>query len=45
MYRKRLMKEAADAAKRRFNDFLLIFNQNDLFLWEAFIEGPEGTPY
>jgi ubiquitin-protein ligase len=39
------MKEATDAAKRKFNDYLLIFNQADLFLWEAFIEGPSGTPY
>lgn len=45
MYRQRLMKEAADAAKKKFNDYLLIFNQADLFNWEAFIEGPEGTPY
>lgn len=45
MYRQRLMKEAADAAKKKFNDYLLVFNQTDLFNWEAFIEGPEGTPY
>jgi len=31
------MKEAADAAKKKFNDYLLIFNQADLFNWEAFI--------
>ena len=40
MYRQRLMKEAAEAAKKRFNEYLLIFNQADLFSWEAFIEGP-----
>ena len=45
MHRQRLMKEACDAAKKKFNDYLLIFNPADLLAWEAFIEGPEGTPY
>lgn len=45
MYKQRLMKEATEAAKRRFNDYLLIFNSSDMFSWEAYIEGPQGTPY
>jgi peroxin-4 len=45
MYRQRLMKEAAEAGKKKFSHYLLVFNQADLFAWEAFIEGPEGTPY
>ena len=45
MHRQRLMKEACDAAKKKFDDYLLIFNPADLLTWEAYIEGPEGTPY
>ena len=45
MYKQRLMKEATEAAKRRFNEYLLVFNQSDLFSWEAYIQGPDGTPY
>lgn len=39
------MKEASEAAKKRFNEYLLVFNPNDLFSWEAYILGPDGTPY
>jgi peroxin-4 len=45
MYKQRLMKEAIEASKRQFNEFLLMFNENDLLSWEAFIEGPADTPY
>lgn len=45
MYKQRLMKEASEAAKKRFNEYLLIFNSSDLFSWEAYILGPDATPY
>lgn len=45
MYKQRLMKEAIEASKRQFNEFLLMFNENDLLSWEAFVEGPADTPY
>ena len=45
MYKQRLMKEATEAAKLRFTEYLLVFNQSDLFSWEAYILGPESTPY
>lgn len=45
MYRQRLMKEASDAAKKQFTEYLLIINPADFLSWEAYIEGPEGTPY
>lgn len=45
MYKQRLMKEAIEASKRKFNEFLLMFDEKDLLSWEAFIEGPKDTPY
>lgn len=45
MYKQRLMKEATEAARRTFTEYLLIFDQADLYNWQAFIEGPAGTPY
>ena len=39
------MKEAMEASKRRFNEFILMFNENDLLSWEAFVQGPKDTPY
>ena len=39
------MKEASDAAKKQFTEYLLIINPADFLSWEAYIEGPEGTPY
>lgn len=45
MYRQRLMKEAIEASKRKFDEFLLMFDEGDLMSWEVFIEGPKNTPY
>jgi ubiquitin-protein ligase len=39
------MKEAIEASKKKFNEFLLMYNENDLLAWEAFIQGPSDTPY
>ena len=33
MYKQRLMKEAIEASKKNFNEFLLMFNENDLLAW------------
>jgi hypothetical protein len=33
MYRQRLMKEALEASKRKFSDFLLMFDEKDLLSW------------
>jgi hypothetical protein len=39
------MKEAIEASKRTFTEFLLIFDEQDLLSWEAFVEGPKDTAY
>jgi ubiquitin-protein ligase len=45
MYKQRLMREAIEASKKKFSEFLLMFNETDLLSWEAFIQGPSETPY
>jgi ubiquitin-protein ligase len=39
------MREAIEASKKKFSEFLLMFNETDLLSWEAFIQGPSDTPY
>ncbi|KAL4472949.1 hypothetical protein ABPG72_020643 [Tetrahymena utriculariae] len=46
MNKSRILKEANEAAKlKEKENFVLLFDENDIYKWKAFIVGPEDSPY
>ena len=45
MYRSRLLKECSDAAKIKDENFFLYVNDSNLYKWEAYLVGPDDSPY
>ncbi|EGR32359.1 protein kinase domain protein [Ichthyophthirius multifiliis] len=46
MTRSRILKEASEASKIREKDnFILLFDESDIYKWRAFVFGPEDSAY